>query len=238
MLEYTAELPEGHKRCTKCGEIKPATAEYFHRDRTKGSGLRAECKQCMNYHQRCYYKAHTDELKERNRYWRRANPDKKRSGDRRRYKENPEKARQRHRRHYLAHSDKVKEKVSRYNKSNPQKVREISRRRRTEKLALPYSFTLADEQIALEYFHGYCAVCSEPLYDLFGERVLHFDHWIPLSNPQCPGTIPTNMIPLCNKCNQAKTNCHPQEWLKNRYSKRKAAQIIRRIEAYFEAVRK
>ena len=36
------------KKCTKCGEEKPATAEYFHRDARKTLGLTSQCKSCRN----------------------------------------------------------------------------------------------------------------------------------------------------------------------------------------------
>lgn len=36
------------KRCTKCGEEKPATPEYFHRKRARISGLRSDCKTCVS----------------------------------------------------------------------------------------------------------------------------------------------------------------------------------------------
>ena len=34
------------KRCTKCGEIKSATAEYFHRDKYSKDSLGTQCKIC------------------------------------------------------------------------------------------------------------------------------------------------------------------------------------------------
>lgn len=34
------------KTCTKCGEIKPVTPEYFHRDKYQKSGLGTQCKVC------------------------------------------------------------------------------------------------------------------------------------------------------------------------------------------------
>lgn len=35
------------KRCTKCGEEKPATTEYFRKDKTKKDGLYSSCKKCF-----------------------------------------------------------------------------------------------------------------------------------------------------------------------------------------------
>jgi len=39
------EMPTELKRCTKCGEEKPATLEFFHK---KGNRLRAVCKECRS----------------------------------------------------------------------------------------------------------------------------------------------------------------------------------------------
>jgi len=36
------------KRCPHCGETLPLTPEYWHRDRTRSSGLYPYCKQCHN----------------------------------------------------------------------------------------------------------------------------------------------------------------------------------------------
>ncbi len=34
------------KKCSKCGESKPATPEYFHRNKSNNDGLRYDCKEC------------------------------------------------------------------------------------------------------------------------------------------------------------------------------------------------
>ena len=39
------EEQTGMRKCTKCGEVKPKTDEYFHRW-GKGRGLRGDCKVC------------------------------------------------------------------------------------------------------------------------------------------------------------------------------------------------
>ncbi len=68
------------------------------------------------------------------------------------------------------------------------------------------------------------------------------DHWIAISDlrPDNPGTVATNMIPLCHGisgCNNKKQNKDPIEWMRQEYGTRKAKPIIARIEAYFEWVR-
>lgn len=90
---------------------------------------------------------------------------------------------------------------------------------------------------ALRYFNGCCAVCGRPpglWHKLVG------DHWIPLNDPLCPGTIPTNIVPLCHGaqgCNSSKRASDAKEWLTRKFGKRRAADILARIEAYFEHVK-
>ena len=45
-------LAQGFKRCTKCGEVKPATTEYFRAARTGLGGIDAACKTCQSAQQR------------------------------------------------------------------------------------------------------------------------------------------------------------------------------------------
>ncbi len=51
---------EGMKKCSKCGEWKPATAGYFYRDKTVACGIRSVCKEC----QREYRQKNKDRYRE------------------------------------------------------------------------------------------------------------------------------------------------------------------------------
>src|SRR5260221_119478 len=73
------------------------------------------------------------------------------------------------------------------------------------KRELPNVFTSQDWRNALEYWGHRCAVCERPR-GLW--HTLSQDHWIPLSSPDCPGTDPTNILPLCcgtDGCNNMPT---------------------------------
>ena len=119
-----------------------------------------------------------------------------------------------------------------------------SNRRRARKVALPDTLTPADIDRMMEYWDGRCAVCGRQT-GFWTFTAL--DHWIPLNNSECPGTIPTNMIPLCHgkkgvpigdpSCNVSKHDKTPETWLIQRFGKCKASQILKQIEAYFEWVR-
>ena len=61
--------------------------------------------------------------------------------------------------------------------------------------------TQADENTWLKYFGDKCAYC--------GDMATHLDHLFPLINGRLPtgyGTGPSNLVPCCGKCNQAKGN--------------------------------
>lgn len=112
----------------------------------------------------------------------------------------------------------------------------IFNRRRARLLNLDDTFTLQDWHAALDYFDDCCAACGRPIGFW---HTLAKDHWIPLTSPDCPGTIPTNIIPLCHGidgCNNSKGNKAPKQWLIERFGKRKAAKILARVRAYFEWV--
>jgi len=132
-----------------------------------------------------------------------------------------------------------------YRRRATAKFREYGRikthNRRARKRNLPNTFTPEQWRHALDYFHGCCAVCGRQMNDLFGEFYPAADHWIPLSykGKDNPGTTATNIIPLCHGvggCNNKKNSTMPDEWLEREYGKRKAKEIIARIETYFESI--
>lgn len=123
-----------------------------------------------------------------------------------------------------------------YRAAHPVKMLIHQHRYRARLLGLPDSFTEADWRLALDYFEGCCAVCGRQsgLWHVVG-----VDHWIPLALTDCPGTVPSNIIPLCHGidgCNNSKRNKRPEHWLTEKFGRRKAAQIATRIEAYFKTV--
>jgi ribosomal protein L37AE/L43A len=108
---------------------------------------------------------------------------------------------------------------------------------RSRKRSLPNTFTARDWQRALDYWGHCCAVCGRPR-GLW--HTLSQDHWIPLTHPDCPGTTPSNMLPLCcgtDGCNNSKGSKHPRVWLKEKFGTRRATRKWAEIEAYFAFVR-
>lgn len=112
--------------------------------------------------------------------------------------------------------------------------------REARKRGLRNDFTAAQRRFALDYWNNTCAYCQRQFFDLFGERKLAFDHYIPLSNLDCPGTTASNLLPCCHgkdSCNLSKSARDPNDWLLEHFGPRRARAIIDRIETYFAIVR-
>tara|TARA_S200002703_G_scaffold146114_1_gene140940 strand:+ start:440 stop:994 length:555 start_codon:yes stop_codon:yes gene_type:complete len=60
-----------NKTCTRCGEEKPATLEYFYKKR--GNRLRADCKVCVGERSKAHYKANKEVVLGRQKAYREAN---------------------------------------------------------------------------------------------------------------------------------------------------------------------
>lgn len=245
------------KRCSrgdKCvhpdGCWQPATREYFSRNKAKRDGLSTECKYCTHLRKKEYREAHLEQVRhnertraklryavqrdqvlQKNRIWQINNRDRHLQNRRRRYARNHESERQRRKIKYAKDID-----LSRA------KAQVFAGRRSARKRNLPNLFTLSDWERALSYFNGCCAVCGRQLKDLFGSLTAAADHWIPLSDTRSdnPGTVPTNILPLChgtNSCNLRKHTRDPIEFLETEFGKRRAREILKRIAAYFAWVR-
>ena len=115
---------------------------------------------------------------------------------------------------YAAHQEEVLERAHERYWNDPEKYREQGLRaahRRQERLeALPNLLTDPQREQILAYWGGCCAVCgAAPGED---GKALALDHWIPLADEHCPGTVAWNTLPLCDGrdgCNTRKHDCDP-----------------------------
>ena len=92
-------MKDDFKKCTKCGEEKPATAEYFHRnkranrDKRAKSGLVSQCKDCRAASHKKYREKNPEKCRAAIYSWCKANPEKKSASDykykKKRRKEDP-----------------------------------------------------------------------------------------------------------------------------------------------------
>ena len=186
---------------------------------------------------RAYHQEHREQILTDRREQRQQNPGKYREADRQKYL--------RHKPHiqayYSAWREGKRQHLSTYQRQwkqvNRDKVRAVYHRREARKLNLPDGFTADDWRRCLEYWRHRCAVCGRPA-GLW--HTLAADHWIPLASPNCPGTVPTNIVPLCNGldgCNTSKQDIDAAEWLTRKFGKAKARRVLARIAAYFDHLR-
>ena len=251
-----------HKVCTKCGELKLATREYFSK---RGNGLKAECKSCQSEYNKdwradnlerakartkawaaanperviAYRKAHHEAHREhdaaQNKAWREANAERKAVMDRAWYEANRERKSEYDKVYRVINTKRITENNKAYRAANPGKMRANGSRRKARVRNLPNAFTDSDWYSALDYFSDCCAACGQSLNGLF--HTDHLDHWIPCASPDCPGTVPWNMVPLCSTCNRSKSDKPAAEWLVWKFGKRKGRVILKRIEAFLNSRR-
>lgn len=235
------------KTCSKCGNVYPATTEYFCRHKSNKDGLNYWCKACVaeythQYKQanrdklveknREYYLANRDKISEKLREYYQANPDKKRESTRKYNQINSKKKRESQYRYKQENRDKIRDKNREYSQANPDRNRIRQSRRRARKQALPATFTHEQWLTCLKYFNYTCAVCGTE----FGDSTPHADHWIPLNSDKCTGTIASNMVCLCGNCNWSKHDKMPDVWLKQKYDIQETSEILQRVDAYFQFI--
>lgn len=247
---WQAANPEKVKEIQRRHQAKPETKEYQRRWHQE-NGHTPERKARDAENARKYRAARKDdpEFQEHRREWSRAyyrdvlsrNPNRKEQ--QRESRQRPENKRRdaEYQREYRR-GEKYRVYITEYEQRPNVRRRRHAQwiKRETLVRSLPYDFTPDMWQRALDYFNGVCPACGRQFVDLFDERTAHADHWIPLSSPDCPGTVPTNIIPLCggiDGCNQSKGYKDPIEWLTWKFGKRRAREILKRIEAYFEWVK-
>lgn len=128
---------------------------------------------------------------------------------------------------------KNKEKHREYDKKwrekNLESVRLTWQRRRARKKLLPDTLTVQQIDFLKEYFNNKCAICGST-------TKLELDHWLPLTNVNCLGTVAENILLLCRQCNRAKRNVPPQQWLMQKFNGYFAMYIWIKVCNYFKNV--
>lgn len=235
------------KRCKTCQRELPIS-EFNQKQANCKSCHHAYLKQWRSDHpeyareyMKTYYAQNADHMRERRREWYRNNRERSLATAKEWNKRNPDRLKAIAKYHNRKRRTYHLEFTRSWRKQHPEGQRIAGHRRRARKRNLPDTFTKQDWHRALDYFDHRCAVCGKPA-DFW--RVISPDHWIPLANPNCPGTVPENIIPLCNStkdgeggCNNSKQAREPIEWLIDKFGQRKAKRILARIEAYFALVK-
>lgn len=99
------------KICTKCGEEKPATTEYFYRNKNLKLGLSYYCKTCGNESIKRWRENNRERIKESKMIW---------------AKNNQQKVKESREKYIKNNTEKVREYRKRWRKNNPEKMKEIN----------------------------------------------------------------------------------------------------------------
>lgn len=235
------KIPLNFKKCTRCQQIFPATPEFFYRSKNYSSGLLPRCKFCERERSARYDATNREKVRAYYRNYRATHIERQRDWERQWSLNNKDKVSATQERYHQRHPGKSSELRRRAHKNHPETARTAHLRRRARERGLPDKFTSQDWLFALNYWNNSCTVCGcIPGKDPNGPHVLAADHWIPLANPNCPGTVTTNIVPLCHGkrgCNASKANRDPFNWLARRFGEEQATEIVARVEAYFAVVR-
>lgn len=130
--------------------------------------------------------------------------------------------------------EKNRDRLREYYKKNKGMFLASNLRRRTRQRSLPFDFTRSDMAFGFEFWGGACAICGTP----FGLiEKCHWDHWVPLTNRDCPGTIPANMLPLCAGCNLGKSDSEGNGFLTRILGSKKACTKSKQISKFFSRTR-
>lgn len=87
-------------------------------------------------------------------------------------------------------------------------------RRRSKKASMATNWTCMHQRAALLIWDSKCVACRRELPSISD---VTWDHWIPVSAPHCPGTVPSNMVPMCLSCNSSKGARDAHAWLLSRF---------------------
>ena len=187
-----------------------------------------QCKQCSRKEAQNYRNPPLTKLRDQ----KRRTTEKFKQHRREQYANDPQRFRNTKNQSYAKRADKINQKRRR----ERDKRRIEAHKQRSRKRSLPCEYTETQWQHALNYWHGCCAYCgNQPgLFDY--NQTLHQDHYIPLSNPDCPGTVIANMLPSCQSCNLSKGNKNPIKWLTEKLGTRKAKIKLAEIETYFASL--
>lgn len=232
--ESTVSPPElSHKICPRCHQNFPSTPAYFHQDKYSKSGLTSFCKHCR----RSYATTQKDQRRLSSRKHRCLYPERYRLAVKKWRDIHKEVNNARARAYRALYPARLKESQRRYAQAHPEKMRIKNHRQRARTLALPVAYTEAMWQAACAYFHYACAVCGREEGFFW---TLAQDHWIPLSDSSCPGTVATNIVPLCHplsgsyaSCNTTKHKQEPLLWLTQKLGSQKARIKHKDIQTFF-----
>jgi hypothetical protein len=206
-----------HKKCTKCGEEKPATLEYFHRKTKTKDGLQYSCKQCnkayneankehikeyyKEYYKeygKAYYEANKESIKEYKKAYNEANKEHKKEYSKAYNEANKEHKKEYSKAYYEANKESLKEYSKAHNRTPKGKYTKIKRGAKVREINFAVPFQIYESKLWGEPCH-YCGVDIE---------VTGLDR-----KDSNKGYTPDNVVPCCYDCNRKKSTKPYEQFL-------------------------
>jgi hypothetical protein len=135
--ERMTEVPEGYKRCSKCGEVKPV--EEFYKHKTGRYGVGSICKKCTqkkekeNYkknkprilaYQEEYRNEHKEKIRTRNKIYHQKNKEKLNKKSKEDYEKNKERYSEYKKEYYKKNKDLIIDRYTKYYEKNKDQILE------------------------------------------------------------------------------------------------------------------
>lgn len=192
ILPYT---PSFFKQCATCNELKPATREYFHADKSKKGGLASTCKICARARARLWGNTH----RERRQLWHATHREQANTRSRLWRKKHPEQT-------------KVNNRLWRATHREQQKTH--NRNHHARKHGAKGTHNAIDALAQYRRQRGKCYYCNHKMKPYGWKESCALqpteDHVIPLSRGGSNG--PENLVIACRECNERKHTKMPHEW--------------------------
>lgn len=219
------------KTCIKCGCEKPATDEYFPKDKAMKDGFKSSCKVCKREYNKQYKAENKAQMIEYSKKNYQKNKEKIAI-----YKQaNKSRIDEYRKQHYIENKEKIAMYSNKYRKLNQEKIVEYRKenrernkplnlrheqRRRALKLQLPATLTIEEWEMSLNHFNNQCCYCG------VNTDKFHQDHFIPLSKNG--GYVKENIVPSCPTCNHSKHNSDFEHWYRKQafYNEQRELKIL------------
>jgi hypothetical protein len=227
--------------CNNCKENKEGSE--FHKNASRKNGLSSTCKKCARARVKNWYIENKERSSQYQKQYRKSESVAQRK-------------REYGRKYRAEHKDSISVRKRAWKKKFPARVKELNKKsfqkrrneipdiflarkrfyeriRRSRKRNLPVDFSKNDEEFCFFYWNYSCAVCGRE------DIGMDLDHWVPISfsGEHNPGTVVSNIVPLCsgiNGCNNSKRNKMPEVWMTQKFGVDFSRIKTEEIDAFFK----
>jgi len=225
------------KKCTKCGESKPITSEYFGNDKDTRDGFQYQCKICTSLYRKAYREKNKETINEKKRIdWHKSKVRLECSKKKKLYREmnretihekaklwrdeNRTLLREKGRKYWHDHKDVINERTRKWQREHRELTSNTIQKYRARKRKLPSTLTVAQWEGAKLFFGNTCAYCG-------CDNPLVREHVVPVASGG--EYTHNNIIPACKSCNSSKRDKELILWFRSScvYSEHRENMILK-----------